>query len=302
MGLFDRFKKGLKKTRDFVESGFNRIVAGFGVFDEDTLDELEALLIEADCGVSAATHLTDVIRDDIREHGNTKREHVLEVLRQEMRALLQDGTLELGTGLTIFLMIGVNGTGKTTTSGKLAHRYKQQGKRVMLGAVDTFRAAAIEQLKVWGERTGTPVVAHATGADPAAVTFDAIQSAKARNMDVLILDTAGRLHNKKNLMDELAKINRIIGREAADAKVISLLVLDATTGQNAVKQAEAFAEVAHIDGLVLAKLDGNAKGGVALAVTGATKAPVLLAGLGEGIDDLEDFDADAFVQSLLPEA
>lgn len=300
MSIFDKFKRGLEKTRKFVESSVNRIAANLGIFDEDTLDDLEMILISADCGLAASTHLTSVVREDMMKTGDYSKEHVLSILASEMRAMLSDGKIELSDGLNVILMIGVNGTGKTTTSGKLAHRYKSQGKKVMLAAADTFRAAAIDQLKVWGERAAVPVLAHEPGADPAAVTFDALQAAKARGVDVLILDTAGRLHNKKNLMEELAKINRIIGREAPHANVYSLLVLDATTGQNAVKQAEAFAEVADINGIVLAKLDGNAKGGVALAVTEATDAPVVLAGLGEGIDDLEDFDADLFVRSLIP--
>lgn len=300
MGIFDKFKRGLEKTRKFVETSVNRIAANLGIFDEDAIDDLEMILISADCGLAASTHLTSVVREDMLKTGNYSKDHVLAVLAAEMRLLLKDGKISLKDGLNVILMIGVNGTGKTTTSGKLAYRYKAEGKKVMLAAADTFRAAAIDQLKVWGERAGVPVLAHAPGADPAAVTFDALQSAKARNIDVLILDTAGRLHNKKNLMEELAKINRIISRETPDANVYSLLVLDATTGQNAVKQAEAFAEVADINGIVLAKLDGNAKGGVALAVTEATDAPVVLAGLGEGIDDLEDFDADSFVRSLLP--
>ena len=300
MSVFEKFKRGLEKTRSFVESGFNRIAANLGIFDEDMLDDLEMILISADCGLQAATHLTEAVRSDMLLTGNNRRDHVLDVLAKEMRVMLTDGKLKLADGLNVMLMIGVNGTGKTTTSGKLAYRYKSAGKRVMMGAADTFRAAAIDQLKVWGERAGVPVIAHQAGADPAAVVYDALQSAKARNVDLLILDTAGRLHNKKNLMDELAKINRIIGREVPDAHVLSLLVLDATTGQNAVKQAEALAEVTPIDGIVLAKLDGNAKGGVALAVTAATSAPIVLAGLGESIDDLEDFDADLFVKSLLP--
>jgi len=198
-------------------------------------------------------------------------------------------------------MVGVNGTGKTTTAGKLCARFKQQGLKVIMGAADTFRAAAIEQLAIWGERTGTPVIAHAEGSDPAAVVFDAIQSAKARKADVLILDTAGRLHNKGNLMEELGKIRRIISREVPEARCETLLVIDATTGQNAVHQAKVFQEVANVTGLVITKLDGNAKGGVAIAVAAETRMPIYLAGLGEKVEDLTDFDSFSFVQSLLPE-
>lgn len=303
MGLFDSFKRGLQKTRDVFAGGFNRIAASMGFFDEDMLDDLEVLLIQADVGAPNAAEMMQAIRQQIKATGDASREAVLEELRRQMLKLLgTDRRLEVQPGqLTILLMVGVNGTGKTTTAGKLCARFKQQGLKVIMGAADTFRAAAIEQLAIWGERTGTPVIAHAEGSDPAAVVFDAIQSAKARKADVLILDTAGRLHNKGNLMEELGKIRRIISREVPDARCETLLVIDATTGQNAVHQAKVFQEVANVTGLVITKLDGNAKGGVAIAVAAETHMPIYLAGLGEKVEDLTDFDSFSFVQSLLPE-
>jgi fused signal recognition particle receptor len=296
MGLFDSFKKGLKKTRDFVAEGFNRIAASMGIFDEDMLDDLEALLVQADIGSAAATRIMGRIRADIRTSGDASRVSVLKSLESCMLEILgQPGKLRIQPGkLTILLMVGVNGTGKTTTAGKLCARFKSEDLKVILGAADTFRAAAIEQLSHWGERTSVPVIAHQEGSDPAAVVFDAIHAAVARKADVLILDTAGRLHNKQNLMDELAKIRRIIQREAPDAVCETLLVIDATTGQNAVNQAKVFR--------VITKMDGNAKGGVAIAVAHETGTPIMLAGLGENIDDLIDFDPVSFVRSLLPES
>jgi fused signal recognition particle receptor len=302
MALFETFKRGLKKTRDFIGSRINRIAASIGIFDEEMLDDLETVLIQADCGVKVAIELTEAIRADIKKTGDNSYEYVVGVLADEMKRRLRTEKLQPERGkLNVILMVGVNGTGKTTTTGKLAKRFKDEQMKVLIGAADTFRAAAVDQLKVWGERAGVAVIAHAPGADPAAVVYDALQAAKARGTDVLLLDTAGRLHNKKNLMDELAKMHRIIGREAPEANVRSLLVLDATTGQNAVSQAKAFAEVTDVDGLVLAKLDGNAKGGVAFAVVEEVDVPLVLAGLGEGIDDLVDFDASLFVNQLLPD-
>ena len=304
MGIFDRFKQGLKKTRDFMAGGFSRIAASMGYFDEDMLDDLEMLLVQADVGTAAATSIMQDIRGEIKAGGDASRSAVLLHLHRILLKILgKTGVLKPKQGqLTILLMVGVNGTGKTTTAGKLCSRYQAEGLKVMLGAADTFRAAAIEQLAHWGERTRTPVIAHQEGSDPAAVVFDAIHAAKARKIDVLILDTAGRLHNKQNLMDELGKIRRIIQREAPEANTETLLVIDATTGQNAVQQAKVFREVADVTGLVITKLDGNAKGGVAVAVAFETKTPIVLAGLGEGLDDLMDFDPEAFVQALLPES
>ncbi len=304
MGLLDKFKTGMQKTRNFVADGFNRIAANMGVFDEDMLDDLEGLLIQADVGVNAAMAVMDTVREQIRKTGDASRETVLKTLEQGLIDLLgEQKALQLDQGqLSVLLLVGVNGTGKTTTAGKLCARLQNEGHKVVLGAADTFRAAAIDQLKAWGERTSTQVIAHQPGSDPAAVVFDTIQSARSRKADVVILDTAGRLHNKKNLMDELAKIRRVVSREAPGSRCETLLVIDATTGQNAVMQAKAFKEVAEITGLVITKLDGNAKGGVAIAVAQETNLPIYLAGLGEKIDDLEDFDSQVFVRSLLPEA
>lgn len=303
MGLFDVFKKGLQKTRDFVSDGFNRIAANMGVFDEDMLDELEMLLVQADIGAKSAVLLMDRIRGHIKKTGDASRATVIRVLSEGMLEILgEPGRLKFQKGqLNIILLVGVNGTGKTTTAGKLCSRYKQQGFKTIMGAADTFRAAAIDQLMVWGDRTDTPVISHDEGSDPAAVVFDAIKAAQARKAELLILDTAGRLHNKQNLMAELGKIRRIIEREAPEAKVETLLVIDATTGQNAVVQAQVFSEVAQVSGLIITKMDGNAKGGVAIAVSQETHTPLFLAGLGEGVDDLIDFDPESFVRSLLPE-
>ncbi len=302
MSIFDTFRKGLTKTRDFMTSSFNRMAAGLGVFDDDMLDELEMILVQADCGITASSESIEAIRQHIRETGDASRQAVLKVLRESLAAMIQEKKLDIPPGqLTIYLMVGVNGTGKTTTAAKLAQRAKQEGRRVMMAAADTFRAAAIDQLKVWGERTQTAVIAHETGSDPAAVVFDAIKAAQARKTELLIIDTAGRLHTKRNLMDELAKIRRVLDREAPEALVETLLVIDATTGQNAIIQARAFHEATHVTGLAITKLDGNAKGGVAVAVARETGLPVCLAGLGEGADDLQDFDSQLFLDALLPQ-
>ncbi|MBR3465436.1 MAG: signal recognition particle-docking protein FtsY [Clostridiales bacterium] len=302
MGILDIFKKGLANTRNFFAGGFTKIAASTGHFDEDMLDELEELMIRADCGVPASEDIITRVKEDIKKTGNDSHEAVLGSVRTRMTEILGDkSVLELVPGkLNIVLMIGVNGTGKTTTAGKLALRWKNEGKRVILGAADTFRAAAVDQLKAWGERTGTTVISQGSdGADPAAVVYDSVHAALSRKADVLIVDTAGRLHNKKNLMDELAKIRRIIAREAPEAEVKSLLIIDATTGQNAVIQAESFGEVTGIDYVGITKLDGSAKGGVAIAVAYQSGKPIVLAGLGEGAEDLVDFDPEIFVDSLL---
>ena len=304
MGLADLFKKGLEKTRSFFAGSFTKLAASSGHFDEDMLDELEELLIRADCGVQASDDIMDRVKANIRKTGDDSQEAVLASVKERMLEILgEPQKIEIEPGkLNIILMIGVNGTGKTTTSGKLAARYKKEGKRVLMAACDTFRAAAVGQLKTWGERTGTAVIAQEQeGADPASVVFDAIHAAQARNTDVLLVDTAGRLHNKKNLMDELAKIRRVIGREAPDAVIKSLLIIDATTGQNAVIQAEGFGEVTGLDYVGITKLDGSAKGGVAIAVAYQSGKPIVLAGLGESVEDLADFDPELFVDSLIRE-
>lgn len=302
MGLLDIFKKGLTNTRNFFAGGFTKIAASTGHFDEDMLDELEELMIRADCGVPASEDIITHVKEDIKKTGDDSHEAVLGSVRRRMTEILgEKSVLEIVPGkLNIVLMIGVNGTGKTTTSGKLALRWKNEGKKVILGAADTFRAAAVDQLKAWGEKTGTTVISQGSdGADPAAVVYDSVHAALSRKADVLIVDTAGRLHNKKNLMDELAKIRRIIAREAPDAEVKALLIIDATTGQNAVIQAESFGEVTGIDYVGITKLDGSAKGGVAIAVAYQSGKPIVLAGLGEGVEDLVDFDPEVFIDSLL---
>ena len=304
MGLADLFKRGLEKTRSFFAGSFTKLAASSGHFDEDMLDDLEELLIRADCGVQASVDIMDRVKENIKKTGDDSQEAVLASVKERMLEILgEPQTVEIVPGkLNIILMIGVNGTGKTTTSGKLAARYKKEGKRVLMAACDTFRAAAVGQLKTWGERTGTAVIAQEQeGADPASVVFDAIHAAQARNTDVLLVDTAGRLHNKKNLMEELAKIRRVIEREAPDAAIKSLLIIDATTGQNAVIQAEGFGEVTGLDYVGITKLDGSAKGGVAIAVAYQSKKPIVLAGLGEKVEDLADFDPELFVDSLIKE-
>lgn len=302
MGLADLFKRGLEKTRKFFAGSFTKLAASSGRFDEDMLDELEELLIRADCGVQASDDIMDRVKENIRKTGDDSKEAVLASVKERMLEILgEPQTVEIEPGkLNIILMIGVNGTGKTTTSGKLAARYKKEGKKVLMAACDTFRAAAVGQLKTWGERTGTAVIAQ-EGADPASVVFDAVHAAQARGTDVLLVDTAGRLHNKKNLMEELAKIRRVIEREAPDAVIKSLLIIDATTGQNAVIQAEGFGEVTGLDYVGITKLDGSAKGGVAIAVAYQSGKPIVLAGLGESVEDLADFDPELFVDSLVQE-
>jgi len=301
--LFETFKNGLKKSREFMTANLNRMAAGLGIFDDEMLDELEMMLIQADCGMTASTEAIEAIREHIRLTGDASRESVLAVLKSSLGAMMAEKTLTVKEGmLSLYLMVGVNGTGKTTTAAKLAQRAKEKDFRVMMAAADTFRAAAIEQLKVWGERTRTTVIAHAAGSDPAAVVFDAIQAAHARKTELLIVDTAGRLHTKKNLMDELGKIRRVIDREAPDAVLETILVIDATTGQNAIVQARAFHEATQVTGLAVTKLDGSAKGGVAIAVARETGLPLCLAGLGEGVGDLQDFDRSLFLEALLPQA
>lgn len=303
MGLLDIFKKGLEKTRSFVNEGFTRIAAGTGHFDDDMLDDLEELLVRADCGVGASQTVINKVKDDIKKTGDDSREAVMSSVKSELLNILgKKTTFELEEGkLNILLMIGVNGTGKTTTAGKLCLRYKNMGKKVVLAAADTFRAAAIEQLKAWGEQTSTAVISNAAGSDPASVCYDAIAAAKARKADLLIIDTAGRLHNKKNLMDELSKITRIIARESEGAVCHSMLIIDATTGQNAVMQAQVFSESCNLDYVGITKLDGSAKGGVAVSVAYSSKTPIVLAGLGESAEDLVDFDPEVFVNSLVGE-
>ena len=299
MGFFSKIKEGLKKTRDAVIGQIDNMLCSATVIDEDLFDELEEMLVMGDVGVETSQKIRQKLVERVKEEGVSVPYQItglLEEIVSEMRS--GDNELNLETQPSIILVIGVNGVGKTTTIGKLAKILSNQGKKVLLAAADTFRAAAIEQLDIWAERSGCEIIKQSEGSDPAAVIFDAISAAKARNADVIICDTAGRLHNKKYLMDELAKINRVIDRELPNASKEKLLVLDATTGQNAVNQAEQFRDATGITGIVLTKLDGTAKGGVVLAVRDGLNIPVKYIGVGEQIDDLQPFNAEEFTKAL----
>lgn len=302
MGFFSKISAGLKKTRDSIMQSVNAMLRSFTKIDEELFEELEEILIMADTGASTAFHICDELRRKVKERGETDPNAIRDMLMETVAEMLRGGQeLQLNTKPSVVLVIGVNGVGKTTTIGKLAARMQQEGKKVVLGAADTFRAAAIEQLQVWADRSGVDMVKHEQGSDPAAVVFDTAAAAKARGADVMICDTAGRLHNKKNLMEELAKISRVIDRELPDADKEVLLVLDATTGQNAVNQAREFKNAAGITGIVLTKLDGTARGGVVLAIREDLGLPVKFVGVGEGIDDLQPFNPDDFARSLFSE-
>ena len=299
MGIFDKIREGLKKTRDSISGQITQMVNSFTKIDEELFEELEELLVMGDVGVPTATYITGQLRQKVKEKGITDPSLILVELKAIVADILQgDDTLHISTKPSVILVIGVNGVGKTTTIGKLAARLKGEGKSVILGAADTFRAAAIEQLEVWAQRAGVPLIKHGEGADPAAVVFDTIAAAKARGCDVVICDTAGRLHNKKNLMDELGKISRIIDRELPGCDRETLLVLDAATGQNAVNQAREFQSAAGITGIVLTKLDGTPKGGVVLPIKRDLGLSVKFIGVGEQVDDLQPFDAAAFADAL----
>lgn len=299
MGLFSKIKEGLKKTRDSVLSGVNGIINSFTKIDEELFEELEETLVMSDIGVQTSSEICDKLRKRIKETGITDPSEIMGLMKEIITEMLgEDEGLRLETKPSVILVIGVNGVGKTTTIGKLSLRLKNEGKKVVLGAADTFRAAAIDQLGIWAERAGVTMVKSVEGTDPASVVFDTIASAKSKNADVIICDTAGRLHNKKNLMDELAKIYRVIGRELPDASVETLLVLDAATGQNAVNQAREFKNVADITGIVLTKLDGTAKGGIIIAIRNELGIPVKFVGVGEGIDDLQPFSAEEFAEGI----
>ena len=299
MGIFDKIREGLKKTRDSISGQITQMVNSFTKIDEELFEELEELLVMGDVGVPTATYITGQLRQKVKEKGITDPSLILGELKAIVADILQgDDTLHITTKPSVILVIGVNGVGKTTTIGKLAARLKGEGKSVILGAADTFRAAAIEQLEVWAQRAGVPLIKHGEGADPAAVVFDTIAAAKARGCDVVICDTAGRLHNKKNLMDELGKISRIIDRELPGCDRETLLVLDAATGQNAVNQAREFQSAAGITGIVLTKLDGTPKGGVVLPIKRDLGLSVKFIGVGEQVDDLQPFDAAAFADAL----
>ena len=299
MGLFKKIKEGLKKTRDSVVGQIDSMLKSFTKIDEDLFEELEELLVMGDVGVATAEDICDKLRKKVKETGAKDPKEIHNLLEEVVADILKGGQeLNISTKPSVVLVIGVNGVGKTTTIGKMANRFKNDGKKVLLAAADTFRAAAIDQLQIWADRCGCDIIKQNEGSDPAAVVFDAISAAKARGTDVIIVDTAGRLHNKKHLMDELAKINRIIDRELPDADKEVLLVLDATTGQNAVSQVEHFKEATGITGIVLTKLDGTAKGGIVLAIKNSLDVPVKFIGVGEQIDDLQPFVPEEFSKAL----
>lgn len=299
MGLFSKISAGLKKTRESISSSLTGLFAGFRGVDEDLLEELTEILVMADVGIHTAEEICDILRQKAKEEKITDEAQVRELLKTIVSDMLKgDSSLNLSTKPSVIMVIGVNGVGKTTTIGKLANNLRAGGKKVVLGAADTFRAAAAEQLAVWAERSGCEIVRATEGADPASVVFDTAAAAKRMGADVMICDTAGRLHNKKNLMDELAKMFRIVKRELPESSIETLLVLDAATGQNAVNQAREFKNIADITGIILTKIDGTAKGGVVLAIENELKIPVKYIGVGEQIDDLRPFDAAEFTEAL----
>ena len=299
MGIFSKINKGLQKTRLSMAGAIDNVLHGVNEITDEMFDDLEEILVMGDVGVITATEIIDRLRAKVAKENLRNGKQVRNAIKEIVAELIDGGEqMEMITMPSIVLVIGVNGVGKTTTIGKMAALYKAQGKKVILGAADTFRAAAIDQLQIWADRAGVDIVKHKEGADPAAVVFDTISAGKARNADIIIIDTAGRLHNKKNLMDELAKIYRVIDRELPWSDRESLLVLDATTGQNAVNQAREFKNVAEITGIVLTKLDGTARGGVVLAIKHDLNVPVKFVGVGEQMDDLQPFDPRAFAEGL----
>lgn len=299
MGFFSKIKEGLKKTKDAMMRQVEGVIHSFTKIDEDFLEELEEILIMSDMGAITAEDICNQLRRKIKETGITDPAEVKGLLKEIVADMLrEDEPMKLSTSPSIIFVIGVNGAGKTTTIGKLAANFKAKGKKILVGAADTFRAAAIEQLEVWTQRSGVEIVKHQEGSDPAAVVYDSIEAAKARHADILLIDTAGRLHNKKNLMDELGKMFRIVNQRAEGCDVETLLVLDATTGQNAVNQAEQFMQAAKITGIVLTKLDGTAKGGIVVAIKNQLGLPVRYVGVGEKIDDLQEFVPEDFVEAL----
>jgi len=298
-GLFSRIKQGLSKTRDNIMGGVEQVFATFRTVDEELFEELEEALIMADMGVETSMSILEKLRQRVKSEGVKESDAVKNLLTEEISAMLTADTVPFSQNFpAVFLIIGVNGAGKTTTVGKLTKWYKSEGKSVLVAAADTFRAAAIDQLGVWCDRAGVTMIRQAENSDPAAVVYDATSAAKARNIDLLICDTAGRLHNKKNLMAELQKINKIVATQMPDARREVLLVLDATTGQNALQQAKLFSKVADITGIILTKLDGTTKGGIVVAIKNELDIPVRYVTVGEGIDDLQPFDADMFAKAL----
>lgn len=299
MGFFEKLKNGLKKTKDSMIGRIERLLNSFTKIDEELFEELEDTLIMSDIGVNTSMKICDLLRERVKRDGVTDPALIKDMIKDIITEMLgDDKPLDLSTKPSVILVIGVNGVGKTTTIGKLSKQLSNEGKKVIVAAADTFRAAAIDQLEVWTERAGVDIVKHKEGSDPAAVVFDALQAAKSRNCDVVICDTAGRLHNKKNLMDELKKISRIVHQQAEGSSLEVLLALDATTGQNAVNQAKQFNEVADITGIILTKLDGTAKGGIVISISDDLKIPVKLVTVGEQIDDIQPFVARDFVNAL----
>ena len=299
MGIFSKIAEGLKKTKENFLGGLQRIFNSFTKIDEELFEELEEQMIMSDIGVETSVEICMRVRKKVKERGITDPNDIMELIYEVISEIMGDDTgLDLSVSPAVIMVIGVNGAGKTTTIGKLCHQFKQEGKKVLVAAADTFRAAAIDQLQVWTDRAGVEIVKHAEGSDPGAVVYDSLEAAKARGCDVVVIDTAGRLHNKKNLMEELKKINRIIDNKAGECSREVLLVLDATTGQNAVSQAKLFSETAPITGIVLTKLDGTAKGGIVISIKNELGIPVKLIGVGEKIDDLQPFDSHMFVDAL----
>lgn len=299
MGVFSKIKEGLQKTRDAMVHRMQLIINSFTKIDEELFEQLEETMIMSDMGVDTSVEICSRLRGLVKERGVKDPAKIMDLIEEIIGDMMgSDTELDLSTRPSVIMVIGVNGAGKTTTIGKLCHQFKEEGRKVLVAAADTFRAAAIEQLEVWTQRAGVDIVKHTEGSDPASVVYDAISAAIARECDVVIIDTAGRLHNKKNLMDELAKINRILTQRAEGCAIETLLVLDATTGQNAVNQAKLFSEVANITGIVLTKLDGTAKGGIVVSIKNELGIPVKLVGVGEKIDDLQTFDNADFVRAL----
>lgn len=298
MGFFSKIKEGLKKTKEVLSYKLNKLFTG-GVMNDDFYDELEYILLSSDVGAATTERILEELRDAVDEKLIRDRAKAKDELKRLLVEILTEPEIPEYEYPLVIMVSGVNGVGKTTAMGKLAKKFKNEGHNVLLVAADTFRAAAADQLTVWSERAGVRIVKQSEGADPASVVFDALTSAKAKNNDVILIDTAGRLHNKKNLMDELGKISRVVTREMPDALYLNYIVLDATTGQNALSQVDVFNEVVDIDGIILTKLDGTAKGGVVFAITNELEVPVVYVGVGEGIDDLEPFDPESFVDEIL---
>lgn len=302
MSIFSKLSESLKKTRSSLSGAITSMIGAFTKIDEDLFEELLEILIMADVGTETAEKICSRLRKRVKDERVTDPSKIRGMIEEIVSEMMSPAVpVKCGTSPSVILVIGVNGAGKTTTIGKMALKYKKQGKSVILGAADTFRAAAIDQLEVWADRAGVPIVKQKEGSDPAAVVFDTISSAKSRKSDIILCDTAGRLHTKKNLMDELAKISRIVHRELPDADFETLLVLDGTTGQNAANQAKEFSKVAEITGIILTKLDGTAKGGVVVGITDSLGIPVKMIGVGEGIDDLRDFEPEEFAKAIFGE-